>query len=397
MAPSLWPLLNALQGGALLALTLSFGAEGFARRDRIMQRLAAVCALVSVRHVVIALGEVSLLTAEPALHAQSLLVCLGFIALMGAFHAMFPDHLPARLPVWALLAFTPNFLRNLFLDSLHPWDRPMHNVANLVYVGFSLYLVLRVWKARQDGIPMAQRLLWGLVGVAIPVVVEAVVESMFGARLRLSGFSLLFLAAFLGASWHWGLTTSLEQRAEAAEAEIQGWRRLLPGPSFHLGHPNALMEDLFGREWGPLVQGGATVKDLQGRSYAVQLSVDSGFGWLEPLSLQAPPETFLRGWSVALGLHEGPECDHLEALLRGWGATVDRWGTLPPREGPFPSILVWGREPSILSVWREDDLARRRCRWIQVGGPRTEGPHAWLEAPLSPGALEQTLRGWLAV
>lgn len=395
MASSLWPLLNALQAGALLALTLSFGAEGFARRDRVMQRLAAVCALVALRHGVIALGEVGVLAAEPALRTQSLLVCGAFIVLLGAFHQIFPDHLPPQLPTWASLAFLPNIARNLFLDSRHALDRPLHNAANLVYVILCLVLVVQVARARRDGVPMAQRLLWGLVGVAIPVVVEAGVESAFGLRLRLSGFSLLFLAAFLGASWHWGLTTALERRAERGEAEAQGWRRLLPGPWFRLGSPNALMDDLVGRDWEAKVQE-PTARDRQGRAYAVHLG-DSGCGWLEPLSLQTPPEAFLRGWSVALGMHEGPEAEAIEAALRAWGATVDHWGTLPPREGPYPSLLLWGREPSILSVWREDDLARRRCRWIQVGGPKTEGPHAWLESPLTPPALEQTLRGMLAV
>ena len=396
MPSSLWPLLNALQGGALLALTLSFGAEGFARRDRVMQRLAAVCALVSLRHGVIALGEVGVVAAEPALRAQSLLVCAGFLVLLDAFIRIFPDHLPAQLPGWAALAFLPNFARNLFLDSRHPLDRPLHNAANLVYVGLCLVLVVQVARAKRDGVPMAQRLLWGLVGVAIPVVVEAGVESAFGLKLRLSGFSLLFLAAFLGASWHFGLTTALEGRAERAEAEAQGWRRLLPGPWFRLGSPNALMDDLIGRDWEAKV-GQPTVRDRQGRAYAVHLGSDAGFGWLEPLSLHAPPEAFLRGWSVAVGLHEGPEAEAVEAALRAWGAAVEHWGTLPPREGPYPSLLLWGREPSILSVWREDDLARRRCRWIQVGGPKTEGPHAWLESPLTPVALEQALRRLLAL
>lgn len=396
MTSSLWPLLNTLQGGALLALTLSFGAEGFARRDRVMQRLAAACLLVALRHGVIALGEVGLLGAEPVLHAQSLLVCGGFIALLGSFHALFPDHLPAQLPTWVTLAFIPNFLRNLLLDSGHPWDRPLHTLADLVYVGVSLYLVVQVGKARREGVPMAQRLLWGLVGVVIPVLLEASVEMLTSARLRLSGFSLLFLAAFLGSSWHWGLTTALERRAERAEADAHTWRRLLPGPWFRRGAPNALMEDLLGRGWEARVLE-PTVRDRQGRAYAVHLGAESDCGWLEALSLQVQPEAFLRGWSVALGMPEGADCEALEAALKAWGASVERWGTLPPREGPYPSILLWGREPSILSVWREDDLARRRCRWIQVGGPRTEGPHAWLESPLSPAALEPALRALLAV
>jgi hypothetical protein len=69
---------------------------------------------------------------------------------------------------------------------------------------------------------------------------------------------------------------------------------------------------------------------------------------------------------------------------------------MPPREGPYPSLLIWGREPSILAVWREDDLARRRARWVQVGGPATEGPHVRLEANLGEEALRRALVGLLS-
>lgn len=396
MNPVLWPLLNALQAGALLALTLSFGADGFARRDKVMQRLALSCALVSLRHGLIAAGEVGFLAPEVVLRAQSILVCLGFVALLGAFGALFPDHLPTRLPGWAALAYTPNYLRNLILGPDHPLDRPFHNFANMVYVVVSLYLVSRVFKARKDGEPMAQRLVWGLVGVTGPVLVEAILDSGFDLKVRLSGFSLLFLAAFLGASWHWGVAAGLEARVDQAEGEAQAWRRLAPGPSFRIGSESPLMEDLLGKEWS-LQLGGSTVRDRHGAAYAVHAASEAGVGWLEPLRMEAPPEAFLRGWSVALGMDEGPEAQRVLSWLTAWGAQVEDWGTLPPREGPYPSLLVWGREPSILSVWREDDLARRRCRWIQVGGPRTEGPHAWLDHPADHAALERTLRGLLAV
>ncbi len=396
MNPTLWPLLNALQGGALLALTLSFGADGFARRDKVMQRLALSCALVSLRHGLIAAGEVGLLHPELVLRAQSLLVSLGFVALLGSFSALFPLHLPRLLAGWVALAFWPNYLRNVFLGPGHAFDRPLHNVVNLVYVAVSFYIVTRVFKARKDGEPMAQRLLWGLVGVTIPVLVEAFLDSAFELKVRLSGFSLLFLAAFLGASWHWGVATGLEARVDGAEAEALAWRRLAPGPSFRVGSDSPLMEDLFGKEWASQV-GGLTLRDRHGAAYAVHAVPEQGVGWLEPLRMESAPEGFLRGWSIALGMVEGPEAEKVLGWLEAWGGQVDDWGTLPPREGPYPSLLVWGREPSILSVWREDDLARRRCRWIQVGGPRTEGPHAWLDRPVDQAALEQALRGLLVV
>ncbi|HOD33624.1 MAG TPA: hypothetical protein PKO12_09100 [Holophaga sp.] len=76
---------------------------------------------------------------------------------------------------------------------------------------------------------------------------------------------------------------------------------------------------------------------------------------------------------------------------------MEVWGTVPPREGPFPSLLLWGREPSILAVWREYDLARRRCRWIQLGSHTGEGPHARVERPLEPEALRMALQRLLAL
>jgi hypothetical protein len=75
---------------------------------------------------------------------------------------------------------------------------------------------------------------------------------------------------------------------------------------------------------------------------------------------------------------------------------VQNRGTVPPREGPYPSVLLWAREPSILAVWREDDLLRRRPRWIQIGGPITDGPHARLEPRAAAEKLQQTLEHLLS-
>jgi hypothetical protein len=75
---------------------------------------------------------------------------------------------------------------------------------------------------------------------------------------------------------------------------------------------------------------------------------------------------------------------------------VEPWGTVPPREGPFPSVLLWAREPSILTVWRECDLRRRRPRWIQIGGPSTGSPHARLEPGVSEAHLREALENLLS-
>ena len=85
------------------------------------------------------------------------------------------------------------------------------------------------------------------------------------------------------------------------------------------------------------------------------------------------------------------ESERYRMLLESWGAEVKPWGTVPPREGPYPSVLLWAREPSILAVWREDDLLRRRARWIQIGGPQTEGPHVRLDPEFNEEALRHVL------
>ena len=100
---------------------------------------------------------------------------------------------------------------------------------------------------------------------------------------------------------------------------------------------------------------------------------------------------FLLGWTVALGMDPSPDARRIEAWLRAWGADIELWSTVPPRQGPYPSVLLWAREPSILAVWREDDLLRRRARWIQLGGPQTEGPHARVELPVTEAALRTAL------
>ncbi len=47
-------------------------------------------------------------------------------------------------------------------------------------------------------------------------------------------------------------------------------------------------------------------------------------------------------------------------------------------------------------MWREDDLMRRRPRWIQIGGPITEGPHARLDAGTAEEGLRHTLERLLS-
>jgi hypothetical protein len=159
------------------------------------------------------------------------------------------------------------------------------------------------------------------------------------------------------------------------------------------------MENLFGDRWpGRLEERMESADGSAFDLHRVALSGGGALGWIETRVDTLPGSAeFLKGWSVALGLDEGAGFDQARAWLEAWGAEVSAWGTVPPREGPYPSFLVWAREPSILAVWREDALDRRRCRWIQVGGPQTEGPHARLEKPLDEVALRLALQRLLSV
>jgi hypothetical protein len=162
------------------------------------------------------------------------------------------------------------------------------------------------------------------------------------------------------------------------------------------------MERLFGSTWRDKVRAASDLRLLgtDGASYRVQshlLNDQESLGWYEREE-DAQPGThgFLSGWTVGLGLDDPTENTRILDLLRNWGADVHLWGTVPPREGPYPSVLLWAREPSILAVWREDDLLRRRPRWIQIGGPTTKGPHARLETGPSEETLRHTLEQLLS-
>jgi hypothetical protein len=158
-----------------------------------------------------------------------------------------------------------------------------------------------------------------------------------------------------------------------------------------------MMDGLFGTTWAARIKAApeAPLVGSDGAIYRIRsrtLHHQERIGWYErDEETQAGNQGFLSGWTVALGIDDEAENARLRALLRSWGAEVQVWGTVPPREGPFPSVLLWAREPSILSVWRENDLLRRRPRWVQIGGPTTVGPHARLE----PGAPDLSIQNIL--
>jgi len=389
-----WPFLDALQTGALAALFISFGTDALTRRDRMMGWLALTCLLVGLRHGVLALGTMPAMNPDLVDRGQSLLVACGFIALCTAVSELFPRHVPGRFPGWVALGMSPNFIRNLVLPHPSLGDTVLHQMANVTYLvgcGFILYWTLR---ARQDGEPMGRRLFLGFLGVTLPVVVEISALSLFNLKVRLSGFSLVILAMAIGTSWQWLVVSAMESRIQRAESEVEVWRSLVPGNAFRTDRPSPFMESLFGATWPDRVKTtpDAPLVGADGVTYRVRSRIlhhQERLGWYERDDDTQPGHRgFLAGWTVGLGMDNAAESARIQTLLRSWGADVESWGTVPPREGPYPSVLLWAREPSILSVWREDDLLRRRPRWIQIGGPTTEGPHARLE----PGASEDGLR-----
>ncbi len=397
-----WPFLDALQTGALAALFVSFGTDALSRRDRMMGWMALTCLLVGFRHGVLAAGTQPNWNPDLVDRTQSLLVAFGFISLCMALIELFPQHIPRRFPAWIALGMIPNFIRNLLLP--HPslaevWTHHLYNLTYLVGCGFIIYWSLR---ARQDGDPMGRRLFLGFLGLTIPVVVEIAAQSLFGMKIRLSGFSLVILAMAIGTSWQWLVVRTMEGRIHRAETEVEVWRSLVPGNAFRTDRPSALMEGLFGSGWANRVRENpeAPLVALDGASYRLRtrlLHHHERLGWYErEEDTQPGARGFLAGWTVALGMDDPVASARIQEWLRSWGADVQLWGTVPPREGPYPSVLIWAREPSILAVWREDDLLRRRPRWVQLGGPITAGPHARLDLGLDATSLRDLLRELLS-
>jgi hypothetical protein len=397
-----WPFLDALQTGALAALFVSFGMDALSRRDRMMGWLALTCLLVGLRHGVLAIGTLPTLNPDLVDRAQSLLVAFGFIALCAAISEVFPRHVPRLFPVWITLALVPNFIRNLLLPHPSLMNTWLHHAVNASYLVGCGFIIHWTFRARQDGDPMGRRLFLGFLGLTLPVVVEVAAFSLFDIKIHLSGFSMVILAMAIGSSWQWLVVSDMEARLHRTEAEADVWRSLVPGISFRTDRPSPTMEGLFGTAWKDKIKATpeAPLAGSDGHTYRItsrMLHHHERLGWFErDEETQLGQQGFLSGWTVGLGMDNAAESARIQAWLRTWGAEVQLWGTVPPREGPYPSVLLWAREPSILAVWREDDLARRRPRWIQIGGPTTVGPHARLDVGASEEGLQRTLERLLS-
>jgi hypothetical protein len=397
-----WPFLDALQTGALLTLFIGFGTDALSRRDGLMGWLSLTCLLVGLRHALLAWSDLPFLNPDLVDRAQSLLVAFGFITLCKALTHLFPRQVSPNFPLWITLGMLPNFLRNLVLP--HPGfaDTWLHHAANLTYLVGCGCILAWTLRARQEGDPMGHRLFLGFLGLTLPVVVEIAALSLFDLKVRLSGFSLVILAMSIGTSWQWLVVKALESHIQRAETEAELWRTLVPGPAFCTDQPSAPMENLFGSAWSAQVKAHpeAPLLGADGGTYRLRTRLhhqQERLGWCEREDDSQPgARGFLSGWTVGLGMDDAATSTRLQGLLRAWGAEVQAWGTVPPREGPYPSILLWAREPSILTVWRESDLLRRRPRWVQIGGPETEGPHARLAPSPSEDSLRRTLEELLS-
>jgi hypothetical protein len=392
-----WPFLDALQTGALAALFVSIGMEAVSRRDRMMGWLALTCLLVGLRHAVLALGTLPTMNPDLVDRAQSLLVAAGFIALCATLCEIFPHHIPRRFPGWMALGMFPNVLRNLFLAHPGFWDTWLHHAANLNYLLGCGLIISWTLRARQDGDRMGKRLFPGFLVLSLPVVLEVAALSLFDLKLRLSGFSLVVLAMTIGNSWQWLVVNTMESRIHRMENEVEVWRSLVPGNTFRTDQPSPAMNGLFGVGWPNQIKTrpAATLVGADGATYRFRSRIlyhDERVGWYEHDEVTlSNNQGFLTGWTVGLGMDDPAENARFQALLQSWGGDVRLWGTVPPREGPYPSVLLWAREPSILAVWREGDLLRRRPRWIQIGGPITGGPHARLEPGAADLDIQRTL------
>jgi len=394
-----WVVLNTLQAGALLALAAAFGADALRRKDRMMGWLFLACLGISLRHTFLILQDTNLMSYDLAERLQALMASVGLtgssIALWRAFRPYFHFNLPLCIGFFLVV----NTLRCLFLPLGTPFEKGLH-VAILLSYPFvhttTLIAVRRAYKARDL---VSLRLMGGFVISIIPLLVEIFVQLCFKIRVPLSGIACMLMSISMGVSWFWVINHGFEQKVRNLEEQAAAWRSMVPGATWNTEEPSPLMESLFGAKWVQELQD--QLQGHDGRRYLlhrVPLKPHGEVGWLEAgKERDGVPDAFLKGWRLALGV-EGVEDYHLiRGWLEDWGAEVEPWGTVPPREGPFPSLIIWGREPSILSVWREYELIRRRCRWVQVGGARIDGPHARLESPPEQTALRKVLETILAV
>jgi len=392
-----WVVLNTLQAGALLALTAAFGADGYRRKDRMMGWLALGCLGIALRHATLILLDIHLLPMELAERIQALMASVGLTGASISVWLAFKSYFNFNLPLYLGIFLVVNTFRCLFMPLGTPLEKGLHVLILLGYPVVYGMTLLGIWRSFVAKDPISRRLMGGFLLSMFPLLVEIFVQIYFGIRVPLSGIACMLSSIAMGVSWFWVIHHGFEQKVRTLEEQVAAWRALAPGATWNTQEASPLMESLFGADWAERLDDRLSGRD--GRKYhlhRVPLKPSGEVGWLEA-DKEREGEHFLKGWRLALGVEDPEDAHRIRVWLEEWGADVDSWGTLPPREGPFPSLIIWGREPNILSVWREYELVRRRCRWVQVGGPKIEGPHARLEPPTEEAALRGVLEKLLAV
>jgi hypothetical protein len=388
---------NLLQAGAMLALMEVFGLDALRRKDRVVGRLAIAAMLLMLRHGVVAF-EYAFPSPTVVEHLQASLTALGFMAAVLALWRAFQPYFWGGTPVMAGGFLLANLARALLLPLGTPLEVWVHAVILAGYPLFYGVMLLALLRAFRANDPLSRRLLiGGFLLALLPLLGEGFCLVALNRRIPMSGLAMLLMAVPFGVSRYWVIGHRYEEQLQVCQAQRNGWRRLISGPTWCVGEPSSVMESLFGEDWSLRLQERMPGRD--GRLYRlhrVDWKEGGSLGWLERLDADSGDhERFLNGWAVAVGVEEPRRSQRIEDWLRRWGAEVVQWGAVPPREGPFPSLILWDQEASILRVWREYDLERRRCRWIQIGGAPGAGPHIHLKAPLEETSLREALESLL--
>lgn len=393
-----WSFLEAALAGGLLSFAILFTLEAVFRRDRLLGWLAGACALLAIYYGFSLADLQGLVSAEASHRWMAFTGALGATLVGQALRQILGGIRPWM--GWALwLVVTPFLMVLAFPQASEVLVAGTHHLALGGAALFALDALRAALSLQAAGSTLGGRVLWGM-GLSLTLVVSGrVSEILFKMDLQQDGLALGLLALVLGSCRAWNAASELGRRLKDVQEDAEAWRTLLPGPTFRQGETSREMTIRFGEFWASRLQD--RMLGYDGEAYRIHrtcLSDGREGGWVELLE-EAPKDmeaAFLRGWQVGLGFDEGGERHRLQLWLEGWGAEVVPWGTVPPREGPYPSLLIWGREPSILTVWREYDVARRKTRWVQVGGSDIEGPHARLERPVSQRGLWEVLQGLLS-
>lgn len=388
MPESPLPMLVILQAGALLGLSVWFGLDALRRKDGTLGWMAGAATATALAAILEQTGT------GWGMRLAGLPSAVGYVLLFHACCRAYPVHLPRWLPLALASALVPGVVVQGWGPLLPAYVQWFWVMGQVLVAGLTLWGLWALFRLRDVGECAASWVLPLVWSACVLLLAHALARPYIGALLGLEHSSLLLFLLALASCHLKDLGRHEHLRAEHLEAEVEAWRSLLGGPSWRTGEAAEAMVKTFGRGWAAL---GEVLADQEGRPYRIcrKTFLDGAeVGWAEPMMREHREtiEPFLGGWTVGLGMDDGPGYDTLHGWLEAWGALVIPIGTAPPREAPYPDLFLWAREPSILSVWRELDLGRRRCRWVQIGGTDLEGPHAQVERDASEAEVREVLR-----